>query len=155
MPTPARGGEIITEPKTGLRLLPIPAGEFRMGSEDINDARPVRQVRLSPFRLGETPVTNRQYQVFLKATDHREPPSWRDRRFSDPDQPVVGVSWHDAVAFCAWLSDAAPVRFALPSEAQWEYAARGSDDHRYPWGNDAPTPEHACFGQEMPARDTR
>ncbi len=140
-------GSVIIEPRTGLRLLRIPAGKFMMGAEDGDpNERPVHQVRLTEFWLGETSVANRHYRKFLEATKQSEPAYWRDRRFADPDQPVVGVSWHDAAAFCAWLSEGSEHRFALPSEAQWEYAARGTDGRAYPWGNEPPTPDRACYG---------
>jgi len=141
-------GELYTEPHTGIRLLWIPGGAFAMGSEAWNAAKPIHRVRLSPFRLAETPVTNRHYGLFLEASGHDEPAFWRDRRFSDPEQPVVGVSWGDAQAFCAWLAELSGLAVTLPSEAQWEFAARGQDGRNYPWGNKLPDPDLACFGQD-------
>lgn len=122
-----------------------------MGTDDISgDERPIHRVALSPFRLAETPVTNRQYGLFLSKTGHREPDLWRSRRYSDPEQPVVGVSWRDAMRFCEWLTERVGVCFALPCEAQWEYAARGPEGRRFPWGDAEPTRELACFGKNMP-----
>lgn len=147
--TGPRPGEPYTEPHTGLRLLWIPGGSFAMGSDQISeDETPIHRVRISPFRLAETPVTNRQYALFLEATSHEEPAYWRDRRFSDPEQPVVGVSWDDAQTFCAWLAKHSGLAVTLPSEAQWELAARGEDGRTYPWGSQPPTPELACFDQD-------
>jgi formylglycine-generating enzyme required for sulfatase activity len=141
-------GKTYTEPHTDTRLLWIPGDTFIMGSKKITEAeRPVHRVRLSPFRLAETPVTNRQYALFLEASNHQEPDYWRDRRFSDPEQPVVGVSWEDATAYCAWLATLSGLPVTLPSEAQWEYAARGTDGRRYPWGKQRPSKELACFDQ--------
>ena len=112
------------------------------------NARPTHQVRLSAFRLAETPVTNHQYALFLEAGDHREPRYWRDRRYSDPEQPVVGVSWHDATAYCAWLAKLSGLPITLPSEAQWKYAARGDEGRTYPWGEQQPNHQLACFDQD-------
>jgi formylglycine-generating enzyme required for sulfatase activity len=111
-------GQPFTDPLTGIRFLWIPGGRFQMGTS----YRAEHWVRISPFWLGETPVTNRQYAVFLEKSDVdavEEPSYWRDRRFSSPDQPVVGVSWEDAAEFCLWLSEASDCRIKLPSEAQW------------------------------------
>ncbi|MBK8263752.1 MAG: formylglycine-generating enzyme family protein [Nannocystis sp.] len=114
---------------------------------------PVHRVRLSPYWLAETPVTNAQYGKFLAATGHKEPGYWRDRGFSHEEQPVVGVSWGDAMQFCAWLSEqpeviASGVKVTLPSEAQWEFAARGTDGRRYPWGNEPADATRAMYGRK-------
>jgi len=114
---------------------------------------PVHPVRLSRYWIGETPVTNRQYEVFLKARPgQRKPRRWNHADYSDPEQPVVAVSWDDARAFCAWLSEASGLQVDLPSEAQWEFAARGLKNLRYPWENE-PVPDAtlACFAQQKPA----
>ncbi len=130
--------EVFVEPKSGLEFVPIPAGEFRMGttarSPDIEpDARPAHQVRLSAFRMARTEVTRAQYARFLEATRREKPQFWESPLFKCSErQPVVGVSWDDAAAFCAWIGG------RLPTEAEWEYAARGADGRRYPWGEDEP-----------------
>ncbi len=136
-------GEKLVEPRTGLEFVWVPGGRFRMGQEEV--AEPVHWVSVSPFWLGETPVINRQYSIFLEATGRDEPPFWRDRKYSEPEQPVVGVSWNDAVAFCEWLSQDFGHQAMLPSEAQWEFAARGIDGRIYPWGDEAPDASRACF----------
>jgi serine/threonine-protein kinase len=141
-------GEPFVEPATGIRFLWIPGGRFRMGSEKYDREKPVHWVRLNDFWIGETPVTNAQYQKFMVATGQPEPALWRDRRFSDPDQPVVGVDWNEAMAFCRWLTSVAPLSVTLPSEAQWEYAARGTDGREYPWEKEEPDQTRACFGQD-------
>ncbi len=111
-----------------------------MGSEDgRDDERPVHRVELSAFELGECQVTNTEYLRFLDATAAVAPPFWEDPVFSDRAQPVVGVSWLDAVAYCEWLSGVEGRRFRLPTEGEWECAARGGmAGARYPWGNDPP-----------------
>ncbi len=135
------------EAVTGTRFLRIPGGRFQMGSTVWKHTQPVHEVRVSPFRLAETPVTNRQYAVFLRETGHTEPKYWRDRRFSADEQPVVGVSWHDARAFCAWLAEASGLAVTLPTEAQWEFAARGEESREYPWGDAEPDDSRACYDQ--------
>jgi formylglycine-generating enzyme required for sulfatase activity len=139
-----------------MRFVYVPEGRFQMGSIRLSAAeKPVHWVRLSAFWIGEVPVTNRQYAQFMAATSWQEPPRWRDERFSDPEQPVVSVSWYDAQAYCRWLCTAAGVAAALPSEAQWEYAARGAEGRRYPWGNKLPDATRACFRDMGPQATSR
>lgn len=138
------------EPTTGMRLLWVPGDTFRMGSDsdELNDdSRPVHLVKVEPFWIGETPVTNEQYRAFVIDAGHPEPRAWRQRGFNDPQQPVVTVSWDDATAFCRWLSERSGWAVDLPSEAQWEYAARGKDGHPYPWGEEHPDATRAHFNQ--------
>jgi formylglycine-generating enzyme len=113
-------------------LILIPGGEFSMGQEDGRDEeRPVHRVTVAPFRLGRCQVTNAEYDEFRHATGRGMPPFRLQAEFADPAQPVVGVSWFDAAAYCEWLSG-----FRLPTEAEWEFAARGGLEQRpYPWGN--------------------
>lgn len=108
---------------------------FLMGSNDgRDDERPVHRVRLDTFEIGSRQVTNAEYAAFLAATGEAPPPCWNDPRFSSPAQPVVAVSWFDAVRYCEWLGAA----FRLPTEAEWECAARGGVEGRtYPWGDEA------------------
>ncbi len=117
----------------------IPRGWFRMGSDDGQTAeRPVHRVWIDAFKLAVHPVTRLEYATFLAETAHDPPRAWNNPVFRRPDQPVVGVSWHDAQAYCAWRTRCdAPVR--LPTEAEWERAARGgAEGQRYPWGDEIP-----------------
>ena len=118
----------------------IPAGFFLMGSETGQDnERPVHRVWLDEFSLAECQVTHAEYAQFLSATGHAQPPHWSDPNFSSPEQPVVAVSWFEAVAYCEWLSGATGHVYRLPTEAEWERAARGGiEQNEYPWGNGAP-----------------
>ena len=123
----------------------VPPGWFLMGSDEGQPwERPVHRVRLDAFQMAVHPVTRAEYAGFLDATAHEPPREWDNPAFAGDDLPVVGVSWHDAAAFCAWRSRrGAPVR--LPTEAEWERAARGGPDgQRYPWGDEIPdwVPNH-------------
>ncbi len=104
-----------------------------------HDEQPVHRVRVSSFSLAKFPVTNWQYAVYLAVTGALEPRFWQDERFNQPLQPVVGVSWFEAVAYCEWLSGELGRRFRLPTEAEREWAAGGGiDGARYPWGDAEP-----------------
>jgi len=119
----------------------IPAGSFLMGStEGFDNEMPAHRVWLDSFAMARFPVTNREFRVFLDETDAATPPFWSDPLFSHPTQPVVGVSWFDATAYCAWLSARAGKTFRLPTEAERERAARGGREGcLYPWGDEPPS----------------
>jgi formylglycine-generating enzyme required for sulfatase activity len=123
-------------PKTVL----IPAGWFLMGSESGQEnERPVHRVWVDCFYLAECQTTNAEYAEFLSATGAQAPPFWRDPHLDNPQQPVVGVSWFEAIQYCDWLSAITGKRYHLPTEAQWERAARGDlDGKAFPWGDDPP-----------------
>lgn len=121
----------------------VPGGHFLMGSDDgRQDERPVHEVEVRPLRVARTPVTNMEYAWFLSAGGAPEPPWWRDPAFWDPSQPVVGVTWFEAVAYCAWLRDTLGGRWRLPTEAEWEHAVRGGlEQQPTAWGPEAPPSE--------------
>ncbi len=124
-------------------MVVIPAGEFLMGSPEdglsFDDEHPQRLVYVSSFSIDRGEVTNAQYQHFVDSTGH-PPPNHLTPRFNlwnqtvplpgSDQHPVVNVSWYDAVAYCRWQAK------RLPTEAEWEKAARGTDGRRYPWGMD-------------------
>ncbi len=127
-------------------MIVIPAGEFLMGCETgAANERPAHRVWVDGFAIGRTAVTNRLYRIFLAETEGLEetgrttPPGFSDPRFNHPDQPVTSVSWFDAAAYCAWLCERTGKPFRLPTEAEWERAARGGLEAKlYTWGDEPP-----------------
>jgi len=104
----------------------VPGGTFLMGSATGRpDESPPHPVTVRAFRLGRTPVTHAQYARFVEEGLAPGPPWWRDPAFDAPDQPVVGVTWFEAAAYARWLTDTHGGAWRLPSEAEWERAARG------------------------------
>ncbi|MDE2746947.1 MAG: SUMF1/EgtB/PvdO family nonheme iron enzyme [Chloroflexota bacterium] len=126
-------------------LIELPGGEFIMGADDRRrDERPAHPVRLATFRVAERPVSNDDYAAFIEQTDAAPPPFWTQDGFRIPDAPVVGISWHEAVAYCEWLSTQADARYRLPTEAEREYAARGGLEAADWPEPDSCWPEAAC-----------
>ena len=125
-------------------LILIPAGEFLMGSDPQKDERaskyeqPQHRLSLPDYYIAKTPVTNTQYAAFVQASGHLPPKHWKGSTKppkSIEDHPVVNVSWEDGVAYCRWLVQVTGKPYRLPTEAEWEKAARGLDGRIYPWGN--------------------
>lgn len=132
-----------------IETILIPAGEFLMGSTDETEGaepeeKPQHKVHLPAFKIGKSPITNEQYAKFCQQTGYPWPPDWEPEHLQEkPNQPVVNVSWYDAMEFCRWLTckweqsgkltEGEIVR--LPTEAEWEKAARGTDGRLYPWGD--------------------
>jgi formylglycine-generating enzyme len=143
----------------GVDLVPmvtIPAGAFLMGSpegEGRADERPQRAVSLDAFLIDQVEVTNQRYMEFVKASGHRTPPNPYGTglliSITGIEQlPVVQTTWYDAKAYCTWAKK------RLPTEAEWEKAARGTDGRLYPWGNEPPTAKRANFDREWEEEKT-
>ena len=118
----------------------VAAGAFLMGSEHGQEAeRPVHRVWVDAFEMAMYQVRNRDYALFLDASGYPAPPGWNDTDLNHPDQPVVAVSWFEAVKYCERLSAVNGRRYRLPTEAEWERAARGGrEGFLYPWGDEPP-----------------
>lgn len=139
----------------GMPMVFISGGEFLMGAGesdvDAGDVeKPAHEVYLSGFWIDQTEVTNAMYEQCVAASECNPPANsfsrTRDQYFREPtfdDYPVVYVSWEDAKAYCAWAGR------RLPSEAEWEKAARGSDERKFPWGDSAPGVRLANFGEVL------
>jgi iron(II)-dependent oxidoreductase len=118
--------------RDGADMVSVPAGEFWMGSDDgdaDNVEKPRHRVYLNTFRIDKFEVTNGLYRRFMESTGRTAPQFWNDSKWNEPQQPVVGVSWDDANAYCRWAGK------RLPTEAEWEKTARGTDGRKYPWGD--------------------
>ena len=114
--------------------LPVPGGEIALGGADA----PLRRELVEPFLIAETEVTNEQYREFVKARGYKAPDGWKDGEFPPGAalEPVTNVTWADAAEYCKWLSGEIGAEVRLPTEAEWEMAARGRDGRKHPWGND-------------------
>ena len=129
--------------KDGAPMVLVPAGEFPMGSEQgDDDEQPVHRVVLDSFYLDTFEVTNGQFAKFVAAIQSEPPWGFADQETPvvHADRPVRWVNWLEATGYCLWAGK------RLPTEAEWEKAARGTDGRIYPWGNEPPTPVHAVFG---------
>ncbi len=128
--------------KDSSELILVPAGSFLRGSLEKQggpDERPQREIYLDAFYIAGYPVTNQQYRKFVEQTGHQAPPYWNDSSYNQDDQPVVGVTWDDAQAYCQWAG------LRLPTEAEWEKAAGWDEGKKlkkwWPWGDTEPDPE--------------
>ena len=152
---PVLGEKIVWE-KDGSEMMLIPGGTFEMGDHHDNmmSALPIHTVTLDDFYMDSTEVTNAQYRVFIEQTGHRKPSYWTNSSYNQLNQPVVGVDWYDAMAYSQWAGK------RLPTEAEWEYAARGNLEGKlYPWGDNVsrdnanylnPDSKHKWYKQAAP-----
>ncbi|MFZ0805797.1 MAG: SUMF1/EgtB/PvdO family nonheme iron enzyme [Candidatus Sulfotelmatobacter sp.] len=150
----SRNSEISDVSSHETSVVAVPEGWFLMGSDTGQDCeRPVHPVWIDSFFLAATQVTNAEYARFLGATGALPPPFWQNANFNHPAQPVTGVSWHETVRYCDWLSSQTGRGYRLPTEAEWERAARGGVEQKlFPWGDDAPhsLPNYATRWQTGP-----
>jgi len=135
-------------------LVPIPEAWFLMGSNSGQDCeRPIHRVWIDTFLLAATQVSNAEYAVFLRDTKSDPPPFWQDEKFNHPQQPVTGVSWFDADRYCHWLTEQTARPYRLPTEAEWERAARADlEQSDFPWVNNNKSNDPA---QSVPNYATR
>jgi formylglycine-generating enzyme required for sulfatase activity len=163
IPTPTAALQPMAMPISGVapELVLIPAGWFLMGSDPQrdphaqSDEQPQHDLYLPDYYIGKYPVTVAEYAAFVGGTRHSAPDYWSGERPPEDalDHPVVEVSWHDAQAFCTWLSKDTGRQYRLPSEAEWEKAARGTDGRIHPWGDEPSSRERwnqYCAGCTTP-----
>jgi sulfatase modifying factor 1 len=135
-------------------LVSIPEAWFLMGSTSGQDCeRPVHRVWIDAFLLAATQVTNAEYERFVNSTKSDPPPFWHDQNFNHPQKPVTGVSWFEADRYCQWLSAQTRRVYRLPTEAEWERAARADlEQNDFPWGEEPPQslPDYAMRWQTGP-----
>lgn len=156
-PSPTPMHEIVVTGRDGSPMALVPSGEFLMGNQAEDDAPPHR-VYLDAFYIDRHEVTNGRYLKFVEATRHRAPQHvvdpqydlWAGTTLSQGvvDLPVVNVDWSDAAAYCRWAGK------RLPTEAEWEKAARGTDSRLYPWGNEAPSLARLNFSRRWQGAHT-
>lgn len=143
-----------------LDFVKIAAGEFLMGSDPKHDSNhepdeiPQHLLQVTDYYLMRHQVTNQQYAAFVEATGHRAPLFWKGGQIppGKENHPVVGVSYPDAVAFCRWAADQTGLPVRLPTEPEWEKAARGPHGQLYPWGNSWES--NRCNSRESKIGDT-
>jgi toxoflavin biosynthesis protein ToxD len=158
----AEGWEIVPTAPHRIKppvMIEVPAGEFLMGTSDDNiqqlqlresdwayewfdndlfaAEQPQHTVNLPAYEIAQFPITNAEYYTFIWDAGHRIPRAWTGYTFPEEagDHPVVGVSKIDAEAYIQWLNEKTEMKFRLPTEAEWEHAARGEDGRIFPWGN--------------------
>ncbi len=139
-----------------VTMVTVSAGPFLMGSQNPKgraDEWPQRTVQVDTFSIDHVEATNARYMAFVAATGHRSPPNPYATGLllsvrGIEQLPVVQVTWYDAKAYCAWA------RKRLPTEAEWEKAARGTDGRRFPWGEDQPTQTRSNFDREWDGERT-
>jgi formylglycine-generating enzyme required for sulfatase activity len=149
MPHPVQAGHP-DETRDPVPMVLIPEGPFLMGSRNgqgRDDERPQRTVHVQAFEIDSVEVTNARFLAFVEATGHHLPPNpygagTLTSATGIEELPVVQVNWHDAADYCQWAGK------RLPTEAEWEKAARGTDGRLYPWGNDSPTVQRANYERE-------
>jgi sulfatase modifying factor 1 len=129
--------------KDGAPMILIPAGPFTMGSNDgLPNERPEHSVTLDAYYIDQYEVTAGRYQLFVESANRNLPPTWDDEAAQTMSNlPAVGMSWTDAAAYCKWAGR------RLPTEAEWEKAARGTDGRRYPWGHMQPFVDIANYNR--------
>lgn len=149
---PDQSNVLFTESGSGMKFMPVPGGCFRMGDtfgDGQGDEKPIHEVCLEPFYMGQYEVTNAQYRKFKP--DHSSG-SYEGNSLDGDSQPVSNVSWYEAVEYARWLSKKSGRFFRLPTEAEWEYAARGGTTGRNFWDDDPDGPCLSANGADLSAK---
>lgn len=152
--SPTNGGVVVSSEiigKDGAPMVLVPAGEFVMGSDKGDeDEAPVHRVYLNAFYIDKFEATNGRFAKYVETIQSEPPWGFADKETAvvHAERPVRWVNWMDAMGYCLWLGK------RLPTEAEWEKAARGTDERVYPWGNDLPTPVHAVYGLKEGGAET-
>ncbi|MDD2816273.1 MAG: formylglycine-generating enzyme family protein [Thiotrichaceae bacterium] len=124
-------------------MVGIPEGSFKMGSNDYDDEKPIQEWKIGEFYMSKYETTFEEYDAFANATGRSEP---KDSGWGRGKRPVIDVSWEDAVAYGEWLSKKTGKTYRLPTEAEWEYAARGGSTTKYWWGDNIGSNKANCDG---------
>ena len=130
--TKRQGDEVVTASGKKVdtaNMVYIEGGSFVMGTNEYEDQGPEHEVYTDPYYIDKYPVTFEDYSAFVEDTGYAIPKFWEDPELNGPRQPISGITWADAQAYAQWAGK------KLPTEIQWEFAARGRDNRRYPWGN--------------------
>jgi formylglycine-generating enzyme required for sulfatase activity len=130
-------GKAFKDAATGMEFVSVPAGCFRMGDtfgDGQGDEKPIHEVCLQGFYMGKYEVTNAQFRKFRPGHSSR---AYEGNSLDEDNQPVVNVSWNDAADYAQWLSEKSGRIYRLPTEAEWEYAARGGTSTRNYWGDNS------------------
>jgi eukaryotic-like serine/threonine-protein kinase len=156
-PAPQETGQKVFTLAPGVEMVfvCVPEGEFWMGNDPKEhpqadpDEQPKHTVWLDTFWVAKSPVTNRQFAAFTQSREGERVARLRGWRIppGKEEHPVVSISWDEAAAFCAWLEHTNGHEICLPTEAEWEKAARGTDSHIFPWGSQSPDARRCNFNQ--------
>ena len=135
-PSPETAAPAATEKTLPEGVVPIAGGEIAIGGGETK--LPIERVIVRDFSIAETEVTNAQYAEFIKETGHAAPTDWKDGQMPKgrENYPVTNVSYRDATEFCNWLEKKVGLPVRLPTEAEWEFAARGTTANKFPWGGE-------------------
>ena len=148
-PDPFAPGQVFSDRlqngSSGPEMVVIPAGRFRMGDIQgggYDNEKPVHRVNVDQFAMGKYEVTFAEYDAFAEATNRTKPD---DEGWGRGNRPVINVFWHDAIAYAEWLSQQTGQTYRLPTEAEWEYAARAGTETKYWWGNEIGSNKANCW----------
>ncbi len=135
-----------------IDMVRIDKGSFMMGSNEYEDEKPIHKVTIDyEFDMGKYPVTVAEYMHFVKETKREDDRKWKEKEYN---HPITSVSWHDAKAYCDWLSEKTGDEYRLPTEAEWEYACRAGTTTKWSFGDDEEELEKYAWYRENSNRTT-